>query len=145
MSREHGQLPVETDREDNDSISDKPSTVPDPEPALEALRDVHANLVDRLHSPSVIEHLFSGRLLTKVEYDLAKSKESDYDKNTAVLGALMRRGRAEVLKFCQLLFGQDQHNCGKILLDGISALFIYISVICVPVYHLMEFFVYMSE
>ena len=32
MSRKHGQLPVaETDREDNDSISDKPSTVPDPD------------------------------------------------------------------------------------------------------------------
>ena len=60
MSRKHGQLPLaESNREDNDSISDKPSTVPDPEPALEALRDVHANLVDRLHSPSasVIEHL----------------------------------------------------------------------------------------
>ena len=119
MSRKHGQLPLaETDREDNDSISDKPSTIPDPEPALEALRDVYANLVERLHSPSVIEHLYSGRLLTKVEYDLAKSKESNYDKNTAVLGALMRRGRAEVLKFCQLLFEQNQHNCGRLLLDG---------------------------
>ena len=118
MSRKHVQLPVETDREDDDSISDKPSTVPDREPALEALRDVHANLVDRLHSPSVIEHLYSGRLLTKVEYDLAKSKESDYDKNTAVLGALMRRGPAEVVKFCQVLFEQDQHNCGRLLLDG---------------------------
>ena len=141
MSRKHGQLPLaETDREDNDSISDKPSTVPDPEPALEALRDVHANLVERLHSPSVIEHLYSGRLLTKVEYDVAKSKESNYDKNTEVLGALMRRGRAEVLKFCQLLFEQNQHNCGRLLLDGISALFI--SVICVSVYHLKDFSVY---
>ena len=120
--RKHGQLPlVETDREDNDSISDKPATVPDPEPALEALRDVYANLVDRVHTPSVIELLYSGRLLTKVEYDLAKSKESDYHKNTAVLGALMRRGRAEVVKFCQLLFvEQDQHNCGRLLLDGMK-------------------------
>ena len=119
MSRKRGQLPLaETDREDNDSIPEKRSPVPDPEPALEALRDVHANLVDRLHSPSVIEHLYSGRLLTKVEYDLAKSKESDYDKNTEVLGALMRRGPAEVLKFCQVLFERNQHNCGRLLLDG---------------------------
>ena len=119
MSRERGQLPLaETDREDNDSISEIVPTIPDPEPALEALRDVYANLVDKLYSPSVIEHLYSVRLLSKVEYDLAKSKESNYDKNTEVLGALMRRGRAEVVKFCQVLFERNQHNCGRLLLDG---------------------------
>ena len=119
MSQKFGKLPLaENDREDNDVISEKVPTVPDPEPSLEALRDVYANLVERLHSPSVIEHLYSGRLLTKVEYDLAKSKESNYDKNTEVLGALMRRGPAEVVKFCQILFEQSQHNCGRLLLDG---------------------------
>ena len=135
MSRErgHSSLPVaETGGEDKDSIPDKQSTVSDSEPALEALRDVYANLVERLHSPSVIEHVYSGRLLTKVEYDLAKSKESDYDKNIKVLGALMRSGPAEVVKFCQLLFEQNQHNCGRILLDGMSVLLV--SEICVSVY-----------
>ena len=120
MSRKLGQSSLaKTDREDNDSIPEKVPTVPDPKPALEALRDVYANLVERLHSPSVIEHLYSGRVLTKVEYDLAKSKESNYDKNTEVLGALMRRGPAEVVEFCQVLFEQNQHNCGRFLLDGI--------------------------
>ena len=119
MSRERGQLPLAaTDREDNVSISEKVPTVSDSEPALEALRDVYANLVERLHSPSVIEHLYSGRLLSKVEYDLAKSKESNYDKNTEVLGALMRSGPVEVVKFCQVLFERNQHNCGRILLEG---------------------------
>ena len=119
MSRKRGQLPLtETDREDNDSISEKRSPVSDPEPALEALRDVYANLVERLHSPTIIEHLYSGRLLTKVEYDSSKSKESNYDKNTEVLGALTRTGPTEVVKFCQVLFERNQHNCGRILLDG---------------------------
>ena len=112
MSQKFGQLPLaENDREDNDAISEKVPTVPDPEPALEALRDAYANLVERLHSPSITEHLYSVRSLTNVEYDLAKSKESNYDKNTEILGALMRRGPAEVVKVCQILFEQSQHNC----------------------------------
>ena len=119
MFRKRGQLPLtETNREDSDTIPEKRSPVLDSEPALEALRDVYADLVERLHSPSIIEHLYSGRLLTKVEYDLAKSKESDYDKNTEVLGALTRRGPTEVVKFCQILFEHNQHNCGRLILDG---------------------------
>jgi hypothetical protein len=50
--------------------------------ALEALREAYGNLTDKLHSPLLLEHLLSSKLLTEVEYDTAKSKETGYDKNT---------------------------------------------------------------
>ena len=86
------------------------------EPALEALREAYGDLTAKLHSPVLLEHLLSSKLLTEVEYETAKSKESGYDKNTEVLSAMRRRTQKEIVQFCQLLFMCNQSNCGKILL-----------------------------
>jgi hypothetical protein len=52
------------------------------EPALEALREAYGDLTAKLHSPILLEHLLSSKLLTEVEYETAKSKETGYYKNT---------------------------------------------------------------
>ena len=88
------------------------------EPALEALREAYGDLTAKLHSPILLEHLFSSKLLTEVEYGTAKSKDAPYDKNTEVLSAMRRRSHKEIMQFCQLLFTCDQPNCGRILLAG---------------------------
>ena len=88
------------------------------EQALKALREAYGDLTARLHSPLLLEHLFSSKLLTEVEYETAKSKETGYDKNTEVLSAMRRRTEKEIVQFCQLLFTCNQSNCGRILLAG---------------------------
>ena len=89
------------------------------EPALEALRQAYGDLTAKLHSPLLLEHLLSSKLLTEVEYETAKSKETSYDKNTEVLSAMRRKTQKEILQFCQLLFTCNQSNCGTILLAGL--------------------------
>ena len=102
-----------------ESFSDSKRVGTPEEPALEALIDVYADLTEKLYSPIILERLFAERILTKVEYETAKSKGTDYEKNTEILSALRRDG-SKILKFCQLLFEQNcnQHNCGRILLAG---------------------------
>ena len=116
------------EEETSQSKSNVPSAAPgfDPltvetsanEPALEALREAYGDLTAKLHSPLLLEHLFSSKLLTDIEYETAKSKESSYDKNTEVLSAMRRRTQKEIVQFCQLLFTCNQSNCGRILLAG---------------------------
>ena len=89
------------------------------DPPQEALRDVYGDLTDKLHSPSLVEHLYAARILTVVEYETINSRGSNYDKNTEVLAAMRRRSQNEVLQFCQLLFTHNQHNCGRIMLAGL--------------------------
>jgi hypothetical protein len=64
----------ETDSSGEGSSPDKP--------ALEALREAYGDLTAKLHSPILLEHLLSSKLLTEVEYETAKSKETGYYKNT---------------------------------------------------------------
>ena len=101
---------------ESDSRSDEGSSAD--EPALEALLEVYGNLTAKIHSPLLLEHLLSSKLLTEVEYETAKSKETSYDKNTEVLSAMRRRTQKEIVQFCQLLFTCNQSNCGRILLAG---------------------------
>ena len=129
--RSHWQI----DEEDNKSIveEDRPSasqiegsgpqdlseeTTPPAELPQEALRDVHGDLTDKLHSPSLVEHLYAVRILTLVEYETINSRGSNHDKNTEVLAAMRRKSQNEVLQFCQLLFTHNQHNCGRIMFAG---------------------------
>ena len=88
------------------------------DPPQEALRDVYGDLTGKLHSPSLVEHLYAARILTGVEHETINSRGSNHDKNTEVLAAMRRRSRSEVLQFCQLLFTHNQHNCGRIMLAG---------------------------
>ena len=93
------------------------------EPALKALREAYGDLTAKIHSSLLLEHLLSSELLTEVEYETAKSKESGYDKNTEVLSAMRRRTQKEIVQFCQLLFKCNQSNCGRILLAGLFFLY----------------------
>ena len=125
---------LQIDEEDNESsVEDHPSTsqiegseppahsgetTPPADPLQEALRDVYGDLTDKLHSPSLVEHLYAARILTFVEYETINSRGSNHDKNTEVLSAMRRRSWSEILQFCQLLFTHNQHNCGRIMLAG---------------------------
>ena len=130
--RSHWQI----DEEDDESVveEDGPSTsqiegseppghseetTPPAELPQEALRDVYGDLTDKLHSPSLVEHLYAARILTVVEYKTINSKGSNHDKNTEVLAAMRRKSQNEVLQFCQLLFTHNQHNCGRIMFAGL--------------------------
>ena len=93
-------------------------TTPPVELPQEALRDVYGDLTDKLHSPSLVEHLYAARILTDVEYETINSKGSNHDKNTEVLAAMRRKSQSMVLQFCQLLFTHSQHNCGRIMFAG---------------------------
>ena len=122
------------DEEDNESIvEDRPSAsqiegseppdhseeiTPPADPSQEALRDVYGDLTDKLHSPSLVEHLYAARILTVVEYETINSRGSNHAKNTEVLAAMRRRSQNEVLQFCQFLFTHNQHNCGRIVFAG---------------------------
>ena len=92
--------------------------IPPSELASEALRDVYGELTKTLHSSSLLEDLYSARLLTDAEYETIKSKGSNHDQNVGVLAAVRRRSEKDVLQFCQLLFKRKQHNCGNILFTG---------------------------
>ena len=141
MARERGPWKIDDEEEsfaeeeeDNggsmasQSSSNVPAAVPDSDPltvinsandpALEALQEAYGDLTAKLHSPLLLEHLLSSKLLTEIEYDTAKSKETGYDKNTEVLSAMRRRTQKEIVQFCQLLFTCSQSNCGRILLAG---------------------------
>ena len=110
----------------SESVEDRPSTsrprfeeiIPSSNLPSEALRDVYGDLTKMLHSSSLLEDLYSARLLTDVEYETIKSKGSNHDQNIDVLAAVRGRSEKDVLQFCQLLFTHKQHNCGSILFTG---------------------------
>ena len=131
-SGEHSRWQIDEDDIES-SVEDRPSTsqiegseppdhseetTPPADPSQEALRDVYGDLTDKLHSPSLVEHLYAARILTVVEYETINSRGSNHDKNTEVLAAMRRRSQNEVLQFCQLLFTHNQQNCGRIMLAG---------------------------